>query len=225
MLPPAAALLVVGTWLGLQRHAISLAKADCTTLHGQLAAVTTAANTSAPPVVSSKQTKTGAPINWKTYAGQFDEAQRAGATADMRAMLRMQQRLETMTREELISGLDAASALGLSPNARSMFEQNLIGPLIEKDPQYVLTRFIDTLQDEASGIKWHLPGALLNWAKQDPSKAGAWLDQQIAAGKFASKSLDGSSPFRDQFEKVMRDILVRPPAQGADSGVSRANHR
>jgi hypothetical protein len=121
--------------------------------------------------------------------------------------------LGVMTREELIAGLDAVAALGLSPNARSMFEQDLIGPLIEKDPQYVLARFIDTLQDEASGIKWHLSNALRDWAKQDPSKAGAWLDQQIAAGKFESKTLDGISPFRMQFEEALVGILVSPQPQ------------
>ena len=225
MLPPAAALLAVGTWLGLQRRAISSAEADCATLHSQLAADSAAAVSPANPVGSSKKTKTAAPINWKTFASQSDETRRAGVTADMRAMLRLQQRLEMMTREELIAGLDAAATLELSPNARSMFEQELIGPLIKKDPEYVLTRFMDTLQDEASGIKWHLPGALRNWAKQDPSKADAWLDEQIAAGKFASKTLDGSSPFREQFEGVMLDILLTADPAAADRRMGALTQR
>ena len=209
MLPPIMALLVVGTCLGLQHRAISTAQADCVTLRKQLAAAT--ASTAASPAGragSSNHTKAAAPISWRTFANQLDESQRAGATADMRLMLRMQRRLQAMTREELIAGLDAIPALGLTGNARSMFEQELIGPLIEKDPQYVLTRFIDAVQDEASGLKWHLPGALRDWAKQDPGTADAWLDQQIAAGKFASKALDCSSPFRIQFEEALAGVLL-----------------
>ncbi|MEI6494344.1 MAG: hypothetical protein WCO94_17495 [Verrucomicrobiota bacterium] len=100
-----------------------------------------------------------------------------------------------------------------------MLEQMLIGPLIEKDPEYALTHFIDCLQDEQSGIKWHLPNALREWAKQDPAKANAWLDQQIAAGKFDSRTLDGKSQFRMQFEGVMLGILFPsdPDAAGESS--------
>ena len=193
LLPPAVALLVVGTSLGLQRRAIFTTEQDCAALRDHLAAAA-----GLPPAKSAdpnKNTKPGAPINWQTLAGQFDEMQRAGATADMRVMLRFQQRLQTMTREELIAGLDAIPALNLSTNSRSMLEQTLISPLIEKDPEYVLKRFIDTLQDDASGLKWHLPNALRDWARQDPATADAWLDTQIAAGKFDSKTLDGKKPF------------------------------
>ena len=35
------------------------------------------------------------------------------------------------------------------------------------------------------------------WAKKDPAAAIAWFDQQIAAGKFDSKSLDGKSQSRN----------------------------
>ncbi|MCF7733387.1 MAG: hypothetical protein K9N23_16980 [Akkermansiaceae bacterium] len=79
---------------------------------------------------------------------------------------------------------------------------------------------IDGLQHKQSGIKWHLPNALREWAKQDPAKAGAWLDQQIAAGKFASKTLDGSSQFRTQFESVMSGVLF--PSDPDAAGRRRA---
>ncbi len=216
MLPPVAALLVVGTWLGVQRRAILTAQQDCVMLRRQLAA----AVATPPPTkaaASDHKAKAGMPINWQTLAKQLDETQQAGATADMRVMLRFQQRLQAMTREELIAGLNAIPALELSANSRSMLEQTLIGPLIEIDPEYVLTHFTDSLQDEASGLKWHLPNAMREWAKQEPAKAGAWLDEQIAAGKFDSKSLDGKNPFRVQFEEVMLGILF--PADPATAGL------
>ena len=89
--------------------------------------------------------------------------------------------MKLMTREELLAALDEVATLDLTDNARGMLEQMLIGPLIEKAPELVLTRFIDCLQDARSGLKWHLPNALREWAKNDPAKADAWFDQQIAA--------------------------------------------
>jgi len=216
MLPPAVALLVVGTWLGLQRRAISTTEQDCATLRDHLAADSGANSATAKAANPNNKIKAGAPINWQLLAGRFDEMQRAGATADMRVVLRFQQRLQALTREELIAGLDAIPALGLSTDSRSMLEQTLIGPLIEKDPEYVLRHFIDALQDDASGLKWHLATALRDWARQAPGEADAWLDEQIAAGKFDSKTLDGKSQFRTQFEGVMLGILLTadPAAAG-----------
>lgn len=227
MLPPAVAMLVVGAWLGVQRRAMSTMEQDCVTLRDHLAADAGAAPSPTRSAVSNRQATPGAPINWSTLAGQFDETQRAGATADMRVMLRFEQRLQAMTREELISGLDEIARLELSTNSRSMLEQTLIGPLIEKDPEYVLKRFIDTLQDEASGLKWHLSNALRDWARQDPGKADAWFDEQLAAGKFDSKTLDGKSQFRTQFEGIMLGILLTadPAAAGRRLGAMPADQR
>jgi hypothetical protein len=225
MLPPALALIVVGTWLGLQRRSIATLEGDCALLRNRLAAITGAEPSPAKAPDSNKSVKAGAPINWKTLAGHFEEMQRGDA--DMRLMLRFERRLEAMTREELIAGLDEITALDLPVNSRSMLEQMLIGPLIEKDPEYALRRFMDCLQDDASGIKWHLPNALREWAKNDPAKAEAWFDQQIAAGKFDSKALDGKNPFRAQFEGVMLGILFpsAPAAAGRRVGAMAGEQR
>jgi len=218
MLPPTVALLVVGTWLGVQRRSISTMEQDCATLRQQITNDSGSAPLHARAAGSDKTSKSAASIHWETIARQFDERQRAGATADMRAMLRFDKKLQAMTREELIAGLDEIAALDLSANSRSMLEQTLIGPLIEKDPEYVLRHFVDCIQDDASGIKWHLSNAMRDWAKQDPAKTDAWFDQQIAAGKFDSKTLDGKNPFRMQFEGVMIGIWFT-------SDPSAAGHR
>ena len=47
---------------------------------------------------------------------------------------------------------------------------------------------------------WRLAQALAGWAGKNPVAATAWLDQQIAAGKFDSKSLNGKSPTWLTFE-------------------------
>jgi hypothetical protein len=227
MLPPVVALVVVATWLGLQRRSIAMLDDDCVMLRNRLAADSGAERSPAKSPVANKPAPAITPINWKTLAGQFDEMQRSGATADMRVMLRFQQRLQALTQEEILTALDDLAALGLSANAHSMLEQMLIGPLIEKDPELALTRFMGCLQEEQSGIKWHLSNALRQWAKLDSGKANAWLDQQIAAGKFDSKTLDGRSQFRMQFEGVMLDVLLPsdPAAAGSRLGALPEDQR
>jgi hypothetical protein len=97
-----------------------------------------------------------------------------------------------------------------------MLEQMLIGPLAEKDSELVLTRFIDRLQESDGAMSWQLANAMQQWVKKDPASATAWFDQQIAAGKFESKSLDGKSQTRLQFESSLINILLssNPDAAG-----------
>jgi len=55
------------------------------------------------------------------------------------------------------------------------------------------------------------------WVGKDPAKAIAWMDQQIAAGKFDSKSLDGKSNPRMRFEGMMiSSLLSTNPTAAAD---------
>jgi len=209
MLPPAVALVVVATWLAGQRRSIATLERRNYLLESRLAAARSPDPEAVP--TQAQAARNTAPIDWQQIA-----AAQQSSFDDARVMLRFDQRLQAMTREELLAALAEVATLDLTANARSLLEQMLIGPLIEKDPELVLARFMDRLQDEASGLKWHLPNALREWAKQDPAKAEAWLDQQIAAGKFASKTLDGKNPFRVQFEGVMLGILfpMDPAAAG-----------
>jgi hypothetical protein len=78
-----------------------------------------------------------------------------------------------------------------------------------------LTRFIDRINEEQGVIRWQLSRALGEWAKKDPAAAEAWFDRQIAAGTFESKSLDGKSPQRMQFEGAVIGTLLASNPEAA----------
>ena len=154
-----------------------------------------------------KTAKDKRPIDWRKIAGQFADMENGGMR-DMRTMIRFQQRLQAMTQQELIAALDEIATLNLPAESRAMLEQMLIGPLIQKDPELALTRFVDRLQDDHDSMGWQLSRALQEWAKKDVTKASAWFDQQIAAGKFDSKSLDGKNRSRMRFEGNLIGVLL-----------------
>ena len=121
-----------------------------------------------------------------------------------------------MTKEELFAALDQIAALDLPAESRAWLEQMLVEPLDQKDPELALTRFIDRIQDRNSVVAWLLSSNYQEWANKDPAKAAAWFDQQIAAGKFDSKSLDGESRSRKRFEGALINVLLASDPDAAE---------
>jgi hypothetical protein len=218
-IPPVVALAIAGTWLGSQRQSISSLEKQSNVLRQAIAdrssgtAIDSPQDKSAPLAMAAKNKE---PIDWKQVAEQFAEMRQAGGMADMRAIMRFQQRLQAMSKEELVAALDEIAALDLPEESRNMLEQMILGPLVEKDPEFALTKFIDRLQNNDGALSWQLSNAMQQWAKNDPAAAIAWFDKQIAAGKFDSKSLDGRSQPRIQFEGNLIVVLLSsdPDAAG-----------
>lgn len=214
-IPPFVALAIAGTWLGSQRQSISTLEKQSAVLRQAIANRTSVTASDSPQGKSAptaKAAKDKEPIDWKQVAVQFAERRQAGGMSDMRTMMRFQQRLQEMSKEELLAALDEIAALDLPEETRNRLEQMIIGPLVEKDPELALTKFIDRLQDNGGALSWQLSNAMQKWAKKDPAAAITWLDKQIAAGKFDSKSLDGRSQSRIQFEgNLIHELLSSDP--------------
>ena len=218
-LPPAIALAIAAAWLGSQRHSIATLEQQSVLLRKHIATAKEAATSDETGSASEAkpESRKSEPIDWKKLAAQFTENRSTGGMPDMRAMMRLQQRLMSMEKDELAAALEEIAALDLPEESRMALEAMIIGPLVEKDPEFALTRFIGTIHDEHSPMAWQLAHALGNWAKKDPSVATAWLDRQIAAGIFESKSLDGKSEPRQRFEGALIVALLSkdPAAAGA----------
>lgn len=86
-------------------------------------------------------------------------------------------------------------------------EQTLYNQLAKEDPGAAIERFAHRI-----GTRENLSGELSQtfrtWAQKDLSRATAWFDQQIAAGKFDCKSLDGRNQTRLSFENALMDSLL-----------------
>jgi len=158
-IPPVLALLIVSTWIGNGRRTISKLEDESAVLRKHLASRSTGVaigESSAKPESPDKASKDKEPIDWKNLAEQILEMKKGGGMGDIRAMLRLQQRLQAMTAGDLVAALDEIAALDLPEESRMMLEQMLIGPLCEKDPELALTRYVDRIGDERGGFIWQL---------------------------------------------------------------------
>jgi hypothetical protein len=135
---------------------------------------------------------------------------------DMRAMVELQKTLRTLSVDEILTGLDEIQTLDLSETLKRQLEATLAGIFAEKDPQAALTRFAPRLSQGDGMINWQLASALKQWSAKDPAAAAAWMDQQIAAGTFQSKSLDGNNQTRIMFEaSLIQSLISTDPAAAA----------
>ena len=107
-----------------------------------IASRSSASGASSPATKATSTTKTEKdkePLDWKKVAAQFAEMQRGGM-GNMRSMIKFQQRLQEMSKEELVTALDEIAALDLPKESRDMLEQMLIGQLAQKDPEFAVKK-------------------------------------------------------------------------------------
>jgi hypothetical protein len=218
LLPPAAALVATGIWLGLQQRSISSLESQSVLLRQHIDAARAPAPAGGGSLAAARAKQAAEKnletIDWKELAEAMAKAE--GGIPDMRAMMKMQTKLMALEGAELIAALDEIAALDLGKQARQSLEGMLIGLLAQKDPKLVLERFLNHLNQPNGMMNWQLGHAFQQWAGKDGAAAVAWLDAQIAAGKFESKSLDGKSQARLQFEAaaVMALMANDPDAAG-----------
>lgn len=213
-IPPAIALVAVGGWLANQRQSIESLEQEGTLLRQRIAAIQAAgSDPEAAKGTSGKDAKHRSRLDWKKIGLELAEVRRGGG---MRSMIRFQQQVQAMSKEELVAALDEIAGLDLTTEARQTLESTLIGQLAEKDPEFALNHLRDHLQDSPGMVPWQLGQTFQKWADKDLGKATAWFDQQIAAGTFDSKALDGKSESRIQFEgKLIGMLLGKDPTAAA----------
>jgi hypothetical protein len=148
-------------------------------------------------------------VNWRALSGLLAEAMEGGDSPHLlQAFESLEARLEAMDKAQLHAALDEIGALGLSAEERSALEAMVVENLMSKDPQGVLGRFEDRIGNDDDDVGWILSEALAHFAEKDPAAAVRWMDEKIKEGKFASKSLDGYSEARVEYESVLMSHLL-----------------
>jgi hypothetical protein len=229
-IPPLAALAIAGIWLGSQRKSISAVESETNLLRQHVEAAKSPAaadgdRSLAGARARAKQAKDPKAVDWKEIATKMTAGQ--GMMPDMRAMMEIQRKIMAMNAAELSAALEEIAALELEPQARTQLEQMLIGLLAQKEPQLVLERYFDKLDDPNSSMSWQLAHAFQQWLGKDSAAAAAWFDARITEGKFESKSLDGKSQGRLQFEAALVSSLLAsdPDAAGKRIAMLPENQR
>lgn len=151
-------------------------------------------------------------LDWKAIA-EMTKENRTGMGQDMRLMMRLQQKMMEMTPEDITENIAKIRALDLTDEIRNGLESQLIMLLSQKDPEAAMDLASASLNTKSSQQSWHLKHAFGEWTKKDPAAAMAWMDKQVEAGTFVSKSLDPSDNPRLEFEtRLMGSLLQDDPA-------------
>jgi hypothetical protein len=222
LLPPVLALAAAALWIGSQRRAISTLELESAALRGRLElARPDPATAAAGPSFAgqrnakSKALRPGSQVDWKKIAAT-QAAMKSGGDGDMRAMVALQKTLLALSAGELLAGLDEIAALDLSDDTKRQLEGTLIGVLANKDPQAALERFADRIAGSDGGLTWQLSNAFQSWSAKDATAAAAWMDQQVKAGTFENKRLDGQQDPRVRFEAgLIQNLAASDPAEAA----------
>jgi hypothetical protein len=212
LIPPLVALVIAAVWLGNQHQSLSALEQESVWLEKHIAATHSSSasfdSSQAGPTSFKKSEQENVPQDWAEIAKQLDELEGDRDIGTMRMMLKLQLQVMEMGQDELVAALDDISALDLSEESRKTLESLLIESLIGKDPELALTKGVGHLQGEKGLIQWQLSRAFTEWTKKDPAKSSSWLDQQIAEGKFDSKSLKGRNPSLIEFEATLIHHLI-----------------
>ncbi|QJE96340.1 hypothetical protein [Luteolibacter luteus] len=215
-IPPAAALVVAGVWLGSQGHSLSSLVEENTTLRERLE--------SARHAVPEEEAGSGSPllppatkdgkmrkIDWKLIAQNHLQSNNGESVEDIRRQMQFQAMIQELSADEVVHGLEAIAGLDVPEHVKKQLEMSLINALAEKDPGLAVERLSQRLDDE--GVSWQLGNTFRKWAEKEPAGAIAWMDQQLADGKFESKTLDGKSDLQLRCEAgLVAALLESDPA-------------
>lgn len=208
---PVVALISTTALVAMQRHSMATLEEETSLLQSRIAASDSSVLLSATAKpVKPKTVATGdEPINWNEFVSKYEEARQRGRLQSENMGWRhlIEARLQSMTQEQLVAELERTATLEVPPPYPDLIQEMIMTPLTRKAPELGLMRFMEHPFTDSDN--WSEPNAALKqWATNDPGKATAWLDAQLAAGKLDSKSLDGKNPLRLMFEKTLIGVLL-----------------
>ncbi|MDB6079562.1 MAG: polymerase, sigma-24 subunit, subfamily [Akkermansiaceae bacterium] len=156
---------------------------------------------------------TAAKVDWRKLIAMQGAA---GGSAVQRGAFYddLQKKFAAMSAEDLAEGLDQILSMNL-PEDQGHIGGLLVAALLEKDPRLAYARFAKVSSDN-NEIYFRLADGMKQWAQSDGVTATAWLDEQIKAGRFDSKALDGHSDL-PRFEAALLSTLLK-----ADPSAARA---
>ena len=216
---PASALLVTGAWIVAQEKSATTLEHEISLITGRIVQMRTGKDA----VGNASKDKEGK-IDWKNLttgkSWMLD-----GANKDERAIMRLQQQLSELPPEKLGAQLDEIAAMDLDHAVGERLRVIITGVLFENGPQILIERLENEIEKNDSNTSLELYTALENWAETNPVAASAWLDKQIAAGKFESKVRDRGSRTRSEFEGALVNVLLATDPVAAAARVAALPER
>ncbi len=217
LISPAIALILVGTWIVPQRRSMAAIETECARLRSTLTAAEAPSRKRPDPLEKRRKI-----IGWTKLGTQFQSnpmsgsaSYSIGALPDTREAMRFRQRMDAMSTDEIIATLDEIAALDLPAKVRENLEWTLLDSMARKAPAAALGLLESRGLMKSSLYQYLISTTLQAWAQKDSSSAAEWFDEQIAAGTFDSKALNGVSSSRHSLESTFIRILLGSSPEAA----------
>ena len=213
LIPPALILIVATSWITYQHQSLATVRSVNAKMEQTLVSVakqphTTSVATGLGREQPTKSVQPARSIGGKKLIIEVAKMLNNRYTPDDPAWEFFKQQIKSLSKEDLVAALDETAAQKLHITSRDQIEHDLLLALGEIDPELSLIRCDDLLMHGHENIEGIFPFMLKEWCMKEPQQAGAWLDQQITAGKYDSKRLDDKGCLRDQLETSMIDALL-----------------
>lgn len=229
LLPPIAALIAGCVWLGYLASSRSFLASTNTALRERVADAKPIGG-EVHPIAEAEQRARGGPklAHGKQVSADLGEWLRLAEEAIMVAMadtanidstpswrLAREQkgRLEKMSAAEMLAFVDQLAGPDVSGKAKDELLSMFADAAAQKDPQLTLRHFESLLAEDDHPISAYVAKSFAWWLTKDAAGAIAWLDEATAAGKFATKHLDGKNPmFLNSAGQVIGLLFTSDPA-------------
>lgn len=133
---------------------------------------------------------------------------RSGRSPDLKAMIRLRSLLLEATPGELSDLIARAGTLDASDELKRELLGQFVDVLSEHDPRASLELALDSPYLSLDKQRGKFSNSFAKWMKKEPAAAIAWLDRALAQGTFESRSLDGESDTRREFEAAAVGALA-----------------
>lgn len=235
-IPPAVALLLSALWIATQHQSAATLETRNDQLAWRIEQQSTrmAVNVSTPPASQAELMRKQARSNGRTEAGRTPAggidwsnlaeritAARASSVPGKSELQSIRDSIradiEKMTRDELLAALREVSLLDAPARTIDDLENFVGSSLCHRFPEFALMQLTDRLNSgRIDSVGIYLRDAFKQWLGTDRPAATAWLDEQIAAGKFENLTLSGKSYLRAAFEgNLITSLLSTDPAAAA----------
>lgn len=215
---PVIALVLSGAWIGTHRQSIHTLDRRSDLLEAAISAHASTAVTGVPTAKLQRtvgQKNGRATIDWNAVAVQLASANPPGQLNDMDQFM-FEHRLGDLSKEDLLAGLDQISVLDFPDSVKTSLQETVVLALSQKDPEFTVINLIHRFQGTGT-LQLHIAEAFKKWADHDFTKASGWMDEQIRAGTFDYKSLDGINGL----EATLQGTLVRAQLSQPDGDAAR----
>lgn len=224
-IPPVAALILSAAWITTQRHSAATLETRNDRLASRIEqhSARLAVNVSTAPhsqaeamrkqAGAADARKQTAGIDWRSISDRITAA-KASRTDTFALRESVRKQLAGMSKEEMLAALHEVSAMDAPPQTIDELENIVGNPLTSRFPEYALTELTDRLNKGNGGsLGLYLGDAFKAWLRKDQTAAMAWMDDQVAAGKFQNRTLSGNSFLRSSFEgALITSLLATDPA-------------